>query len=911
MPLTATQQHFTKFYLAAFLRAPDLGGLNYWSDEVLVQGKSLQEVGGVIFSLPIVTNIYPANLSDLDFVEAIYYNVFGRTSDAEGLNYWSNEIATLRSGFIAQGHDAAFAAFEARGQLTINMINAGLGTPYGTDGKAYIVNRLDVAEYAAERQLAQSKEIPVATLLDIFKGVNASAASMFQGLHMVAEATKIDIDSVGINLADIANGAGGFVINGQPVPAGDNSGFSVSSAGDVNGDGLVDLIIGASSNGRSYVVFGKEDGTAVDLSDVATGSGGFVINRQASETYDHDGSGSSVSAAGDINGDGLADLIVGAPQSDLGAGGSNAGRSYVVFGKSDTTAVELSDIANGTGGFIISGETEGNQSGYSVSSAGDVNGDGLADLIVGAPDSDFASNTDAGRSYVVFGKKDTNAINLSAVIAGTGGFGIVGQDVDNHRWSNISVSGAGDVNGDGLSDLIVGTDYSGIYPEPRTGGSYVVFGKADGDIVNLDDVFSGAGGGFAIDGKTNDSANAGYSVNSAGDVNGDGLADLIVGVPWLNSGVSYVVFGKTDTTKIDLASVADGTGGFSIVGPDLTKYNYGGWTGVSVSSAGDVNGDGLADLIVGEHSGDSQNDNGGPIETHIGHSYLVFGKLDTTSVDLAEVAAGNGGFVINGKALSDLSGESVSAAGDVNGDGLADLVVGAPNWNFNSSSFTGHSYVIFGGTTGAFAQTAVDQLGSTGDDALSDGGTAQTLVGNTGNDSLSATAASVLHGGAGDDSLTIDSAMITALSNPFGAGGNISRLARIDGGTGIDTIMLSGDGLNLDLTQIANIGFDAIGFSRIESVEKIDLTGTGNNTLTLGFRDVMDMAGFNSFESSGVNAGRHQVMVTGNAGDVLNIVDGSDWTQGANVTLVGVQYQVFNADLGLATLYVDTAVSVI
>jgi len=909
MSLTTTQQHFTTFYLAAFLRAPDLGGLNYWNDEVLVHGKSMQEVGGIIFSLPIVTDIYPANLTDLQFVEAIYHNVFGRNSDAEGLNYWGTELATLRTTYTSQG--SSIAAFEARGQLTMNMINAGLGTPDGTDGKAYIVNRLDVAEYAAERQLAQSKEIPVATLLDIFEGVNASVVSMFQGLHMVTEATKIDIDSVGINLADIANGAGGFVINGQPVPAGDNSGISVSSAGDVNGDGLVDLIIGASSNGRSYVVFGKDDGTAVNLSDVASGSGGFVINKQASATYDSDGSGSSVSAAGDVNGDGLADLIVGAPQSDLGAGGGNAGRSYVVFGKSNTTAVELSDIANGTGGFIIDGEAEGNQSGYAVSSAGDVNGDGLADLIVGAPDSDFASNTDAGRSYVVFGKKDTNAVDLSEVIAGTGGFGIVGQDAGGHSWSSISVSSAGDVNGDGLSDLIVGVEYSGIYPEPRTGSSYVVFGKKDSNTVNLEDVFSGSGGGFVIDGEPDNSASAGYSVSSAGDVNGDGLADLIVGAPWLNSGVSYLVFGKMDTKQIDLASVANGIGGFSIVGPDLMKYNYGGWTGVSVSSAGDVNGDGLADLIVGEHSGDSMDINGGSIETHIGHSYLVFGKADTTSVDLAEVAAGNGGFVINGKALSDLSGESVSAAGDVNGDGLADLIVGAPNWNFSSSSFTGHSYVIFGGTTGAFVQTAVDQLGSTGDDNLSDGGAAQTLVGNTGNDTLAATNASVLYAGAGNDTFVIESAMVTALSSSLGAGGNIGQLARIDGGTGIDTIVLSGIGLNLDLTQIANIGFDAIGFSRIESVEKIDLTGTGNNTLTLGMRDVMDMAGFNSFETSGVNAGRHQVMVTGNAGDVLNIVDGSDWTQGVNVTLVGVNYAVWNADNGLATLYVDTAVSVI
>jgi uncharacterized delta-60 repeat protein len=178
MALTSTQHHFAKMYLAAFLRAPDLGGLNYWVNEVN-SGKSLQQVGGIIFSLPIVTDIYSASLTDLQFVEAIYGNVFGRASDTEGLNYWSNEIATLRASYSAQG--SGNAAFEARGQLVMNMINAGLGTPDGTDGKAYIVNRLNVAEYAAEKQLTTGQEISVANLLSVEAGVDAHPDTVAMG----------------------------------------------------------------------------------------------------------------------------------------------------------------------------------------------------------------------------------------------------------------------------------------------------------------------------------------------------------------------------------------------------------------------------------------------------------------------------------------------------------------------------------------------------------------------------------------------------------------------------------------------------------------------------------------------------------------------------------------------------------
>ena len=207
-----------------------------------------------------------------------------------------------------------------------------------------------------------------------------------------------------LNLSSL-DGKTGFKINGEA--ASDASGFSVSGAGDVNGDGFADLIIGAdyaspngTHSGASYVVFGKAGGftTPLELSTL-NGVNGFKINGEAGG----DLAGFSVSAAGDVNGDGFADLLIGAKGAD--PNGSFSGASYVVFGKtcvSATGTFELSTL-NGVNGFKINGEAAGDQSGNSVSAAGDVNGDGFADLLIGAFSASPNGNSNSGASYVVFG----------------------------------------------------------------------------------------------------------------------------------------------------------------------------------------------------------------------------------------------------------------------------------------------------------------------------------------------------------------------------------------------------------------------------------------------------------------------------------------------------------------------------
>ena len=675
----------------------------------------------------------------------------------------------------------------------------------------------------------------------------------------------------------------GFVINGEA--AGDQSGRSVSSAGDVNGDGLDDLIVGAryadpsdkSDAGKSYVVFGKANGSAINLSAIADASnstGGFVINGEAAG----DQNGISVSSAGDVNGDGLDDLIVGAFFADPN-GKLSAGKSYVVFGKANSSAINLSAIAdasNPTGGFVINGETRYDRSGYSVSSAGDVNGDGLDDLIVGAYNANLTGKPNAGKSYVVFGKANSSAINLSAIADASnplGGFVINGEAASD--YSGHSVSSAGDVNGDGLDDLIVsayGADPSG---KSGAGKSYVVFGKANSSAIDLSAIADASNptGGFVINGEAKYDR-SGFSVSSAGDVNGDGLDDLIVGASNARSyaGKSYVVFGKANSSAIDLSAIADTSnplGGFVINGETASD-----WSGYSVSSAGDVNGDGLDDLIVGAYGADPSG------KSYAGKSYVVFGKANSSAINLSAIAdASNptGGFVINGEAVLDSSGFSVSSAGDVNGDGLDDLIVGGYQADPSGKSSAGKSYVIFGKTgTGAIdlanldgdSKYAIDYLGDKNANTLTGTSKNEIFVAGAGDDTLTGNGGmDVFNAGLGKDSILINASNISALEQT-GTGNR----ARVDGGGGIDTLVLEGSDLTLDLTKISD--------RRIQDIEVIDITGSGDNTLKLNLDDLLHT-------STSTNI----LKVLGDSGDKVNAAGFSDST--IDKTVNGITYNIY------------------
>lgn len=460
------------------------------------------------------------------------------------------------------------------------------------------------------------------------------------------------------------NGTNGFMIDYYINPEETIYLFSVSSAGDLNGDGIDDVILGDSSannkTGQSYVIFGSKEPwpAIVNLFDL-NGKNGFIIDG----INPGDNSGVSVSGVGDLNGDGIDDIIIGANGAN-----NNAGQSYVVFGSKEPwpSLLDLNTL-NGKNGFILNGIHSGDKSGTSVSGVGDINGDGIDDVIIGAPD----ANNQTGQSYVVFGSKQAwpRSINLSDL---NGSNGFVLNGLSRGDKSGIAVSSAGDFNADGIPDLIVGASYA----NDKAGQSYIVLGRHQqwSKSINFDD-YNGTFGfngtiGFVLNGIHSEDE-SGETVSGAGDINGDGVPDVIIGASMARKlvGQSYVVFGNKNQTEeekiIDFIDL-DGSNGFIINGIDQLDYS-----GYSVSGAGDINRDGIDDFLIGSIFGNNGK----------GQSYLIYGRkswprfinLNGLNVDI--------GFIIDG-------GQAVSSAGDINGDGIPDIIIGG-----NSKT---PSYVIFG-----------------------------------------------------------------------------------------------------------------------------------------------------------------------------------------------------------------------
>ncbi|MBP6058863.1 MAG: FG-GAP repeat protein [Nitrosomonas sp.] len=431
----------------------------------------------------------------------------------------------------------------------------------------------------------------------------------------------------------------------------------------------------------------------IDLASL-NGSNGFRLDGVLTS----DKTGFSVSGAGDINNDGFDDVIVGAPHS---YDDSYSGASLVVFGKATGFSASLSlSSLDGSNGFRLNGVTGGEGAGLSVSGAGDFNGDGFDDLLIGAPLSDVIGH-DAGFSYVVFGKASgfSASFELSS-LDGSNGFRL---DPPANNLTGWSVSGAGDINGDGFDDVIIGAPYAAPNGE-KSGSSYIVFGQASGFSTTLDLSSLDGSTGFRVDGVSAESQE-GISVN-AGDVNGDGFNDLLIGAYLASpngegSGSSYVVFGK-DTgfdATLDLSSL-DGDNGFRMDG-----VAAGDESGYSISSAGDVNGDGFDDVIVGAPKADSNGDNSGV-------SYVIFGKASGFDATLAlSNLDGSNGFRLDGISAEDYSGKSVSNAGDFNGDGFDDLIVGSYAADANGDG-SGASYVVFGKASGFSATLNLSNLSS-------------------------------------------------------------------------------------------------------------------------------------------------------------------------------------------------------
>lgn len=351
------------------------------------------------------------------------------------------------------------------------------------------------------------------------------------------------------------------------------------------------------------------------------------------------------------------------------------------------------DNLDGSNGFTINGIDLGDNLGFSASEAGDFNGDGIADIIIGAPSADPNGTSVAGESYVIFGGAGVGSSGSFDLASLNGNNGFVLNGIDARDLSGFSVSEAGDFNNDGFDDVIIGAPNADALP--FAGESYVVYGGPDQgfggslDLANLD-----GGNGFVIFGVDNNDR-SGLSVSSAGDVNGDGIGDLIIGAPeaspnGFSSGQSFVLLGGSgigSDGSFNLANL-DGSNGFAINGID----QFADRSGRSVSGAGDVNGDGFDDLIIGAPGADPND------VANAGESYVVFGGPNvgsSGSLELANLNGGNG-FVLNGFSRNNPAGETVSGIGDINNDGIEDIIVTSPSADPNGVSGAGQSYVVFG-----------------------------------------------------------------------------------------------------------------------------------------------------------------------------------------------------------------------
>jgi hypothetical protein len=643
-------------------------------------------------------------------------------------------------------------------------------------------------------------------------GAATGAVTVLYGKTSWAGATNVDLLTMGTDK--------GWVLQGSTT--GGALGSSVGFIGDLNGDGFGELIAGAMSvanganagAGAAYIVWGsanplgvvENNSRTVLTSGAMTSTQGFVFRgQQADENLGNavlgissktvkDSTNTITNLKSDFNGDGIADFFITSRYFDRDPSGttqtaaSDVGAVIVVFGRSDRDYGTLNSSTNqremtindltADKGFIIRGAAEFDNAGHSIASAGDVNGDGLTDLLIGAPNVDRGGYIQAGAAYVIYGKSTST-----------------------------------------------GVTWSGLTDDPTMAGRKIL------DLATLK-----SSDGFMIQGEAqagtnNEGSTFGNSVEGLGDINGDGYADIGIGAAAalpVNAGKAYVIFGSAsgqgvkdanDLQVLD-AKTMTASQGFILQGAS-------GWLGMSVGAAGDVNGDGRPDLIVSAPFSFIQ-------ATNAGTSYIIYGRdkgiqfgnlvNGQAVISLASASFGPAeGFSINGRAIGDNLGNvvtadsSVIAPGDLNNDGIDDLFINSLFADSSSPSRTnnGEAVFIYGARENATASRSIGGLRRFG---TSD---AETLNGSDGGDYISGGGgADVLRGFAGNDTIVFDATGFTL----------------IDGGTGTDTLaMVTSTGLNLDLSKLLS------GTIRDIEVIDMKVS-QGNNVLTVTQQSLIDLS---------------------------------------------------------------------
>ena len=713
----------------------------------------------------------------------------------------------------------------------------------------------------------------------------------------------------------------GFSINGNTTANGSTGGGAyagvVSQLGDINGDGYEDVLIGASMEattsmgtpvGAAYVVYGGTRQAAVELSGMqasATSQGFRIAPGIGAERTTVRG----LEGALDFNGDGLPDYLIG----NMHSSNWRHGEAYLAYGNSTGQAVQLSALNSGTNsalGFHIDGQTgrfyEGiayseGSSNDGLSSLGDFNGDGLDDIAIGQSIASFQTSggSEPGRVIVLFGStsnRSNQVLPQFSNLAMSHGF-ILQGNATMGPMLGTTVAGKGDVNGDGYADLLVTTTNAGS-PSPL-GTGFVLYGQQTTTSLSVTE-FSAAGftKGFMV-------TNIGHSATTVlevrskmdfvGDINGDGFDDIVT--PGVEQ--AKVIFGRASGGNVDAAQIgsAGNTQGFAITGmrpqastsPERNR----------VAGIGDFNGDGLDDMVAVAAGGGA---------------WVIFGQTGNTTVNVSNLQASQG-FRIQPFANAPFV-TGVDGAGDVNGDGFADLIIGSGEDTVaGRTAASGKSFIIFGGLSDlqsmTFQAANGDLIGTSAAETLAGTAGANQIVAGDGNDTVIGNGgADVMYGGRGSDTFVLDANNLAELAQT--SGNSSQDIARINGGTGIDTLQLDGAGLDFDLSLLRR--------SALEGIERVNITGSGDNTLRLQLTDVLNF-GDNNLWNAGNTAGvsgealpaleaRRQLRIEGDAGDQVNLSNLGSWALAGNDMVDGNTYDVWNHTSANAQLLIDTRVIV-
>jgi hypothetical protein len=568
------------------------------------------------------------------------------------------------------------------------------GTDFGsTRGAVYVLFLRADGTVRAFRKLSQGLGLPPSFTLadDAFFGSSVASVGDFDGdgVTDLAVGAMWDDDVYGaVYLLALRPDGTARVVqkisHDEGTPEGLDTGFgnlfgsSVTALGDLDGDGVSELLVGAQQDddavtdrGAVYVLFLRADGTVRGTRKLDAAGG--LVPGLALDNDDRFGSG--LAFLGDLDGDGLPEALVGAPGDDDGH--NNAGAAYVLSLRPDGSAAasqKISDFAGGlpTSGALVFGN--GADFGSSLARVGDLDGDGLPELAVGAPDETFAR----GLVYLLFLDADGRLRTHRALGEGHGTPDAFALDPQDHFGT--SVAALGDLDGDGVSELLVGAQQDDDAGTDR-GAVYVLFLRADGTARAVQKISDAEGtpDGFELD----DFDYFGSSVAGAGDLDGDGVPDAVVGARLdddgggftnATTGAAYVLFLRADGTARAVQKISDTEGT-----PEAFNLDAFEAFGTSLDTFGDLDGDGIPDLVVGAN----------------GAAYLLFLRGDGTVRAFTRIAEGEAS-VPESFALDsgNAFGSAVAVLGDLDGDTVPDLLVGDEN-DDDGSFNRGAAYVMY------------------------------------------------------------------------------------------------------------------------------------------------------------------------------------------------------------------------